>query len=143
VHCRDHAVQLHRARADFGAAGVGLVLIGQKTPRHAAAFRRRLGIDLPVLADKHRDTYKAAGARMGSVGDLLGLRSVAAGVAKTFRSRGKTRQGRVIGNAAQLGGALVIAPDGSVVWSHVSENAADSASPQELLEAGRQASSEG
>jgi peroxiredoxin len=137
VHCREHAVQLHRARSDFEADGVGLVLIGQKTPRHAAEFRRRHGIDLPVLADEHRETYKAAGARMGSLGDLLGPRSVTAGITKVFRSRGKVRQGRVIGSAAQLGGALVIAPGGRIVWSHRSENAADSASAEELLEAAR------
>ena len=130
-------MQLHRARSDFEADGVGLVLIGQKTPRHAAEFRRRHGIDLPVLADEHRETYKAAGARMGSLGDLLGPRSVTAGITKVFRSRGKVRQGRVIGSAAQLGGALVIAPGGRIVWSHRSENAADSASAEELLEAAR------
>jgi hypothetical protein len=135
VHCREHAVQLHRARSDFEAAGVGLVLIGQKTPRHAAEFRRQWGIDLPILADENRDTYKAAGAKMGSLGELLGPRSVVAGISKAFRSRGKIRQGRVIGSAAQLGGALVIAPGGRIVWSHESENAADSASPEELLKA--------
>jgi hypothetical protein len=140
VHCRDHAVQLHRARSDFDAAGAGLVLIGQATPRHAAQFRQRLGIDLPVLADERRETYKAAGARMGSVGNLLGPRSVAGGVTKAIRSLGKVRQGRVIGNAAQLGGALVIAPGGEVTWSHMSENPDDNASPHELLEAARKAS---
>jgi AhpC/TSA antioxidant enzyme len=139
VHCREHAVQLHRARSDFEAAGVGLVLIGQKRPRHAADFRRRHGVELRVLADERRATYKAAGARMGSLGDLLGPRSVTAGVAKLFRSRGKIRQGRVIGSAAQLGGALVIASGGKIVWSHQSEDAADSASPEELLEAARKA----
>jgi peroxiredoxin len=139
VHCREHAVQLHRARSDFEAAGVGLVLIGQKTPRDAAEFRRQYDIDLPILADEKRETYKAAGARMGTLGELLGPRSVVAGIAKTFGSRGKVRQGRVIGNAAQLGGALVIAPGGSIVWSHKSENAADSASPEELLDAARNA----
>jgi peroxiredoxin len=139
VHCRDHAVQLHRARSDFDSEGIGLALIGQKTPRHAADFRRRNGIDLPILADEKRETYKAAGARMGKLGDLLGPRSVVAGISKTFRSAGKIRQGRVIGSAAQLGGALVIAPGGRIVWSHQSENAADSASPEELLEAARTA----
>jgi AhpC/TSA antioxidant enzyme len=139
VHCRDHAVQLHRARSDFDSEGVGLVLIGQKTPRDAADFRRRHGIELPILADGKRETYKAAGARMGKLGELLGPRSVVAGISKAFRSRGKIRQGRVIGSAAQLGGALVIAPGGRIVWSHQSEDAADSASPKELLDAARRA----
>ena len=132
-------MQLHRARSDFEAEGVGLVLIGQKTPRHAAEFRHSHEIELPILADERRDTYKAAGARMGRLGELLGPRSVVAGIASAFRSRGKIRQGRVVGSAAQLGGALVIAPGGKIVWSHKSENAADSASPEELLEAAREA----
>jgi peroxiredoxin len=132
-------VQLHRARSDFDSEGVGLVLIGQKTPRHATEFRRRHGIELPILADQRRDTYRAAGARMGRLGELLGPRSVVAGISKAFRSRGKIRQGRVIGSAAQLGGALVIAPGGRILWSHKSENAADSASAEELLEAARTA----
>jgi peroxiredoxin len=54
-------VQLHRAREQFEAAGVNLVLIGQLTPRHAEHFRRRQGIELTVLADERRTSYNAAG----------------------------------------------------------------------------------
>jgi peroxiredoxin len=135
VHCRDHAVQLHRARSEFEAAGVRLVLIGQATPRHAAHFRRRLGLDLPVLADEKRESYRAAGAKVATAGELLGPAPVARGVMKAVRSRGKIHQGRVIGNAAQLGGAMVITPDGRVPWSHMSEDASDNASPAEILAA--------
>jgi peroxiredoxin len=135
VHCRDHAVQLHRARSEFEAAGVRLVLIGQATPRHAAHFRRRLGLDLPVLADENRESYRAAGAKVATAGELLGPTPVARGVMKAVRSRGKIHQGRVIGNAAQLGGAMVITPGGRVPWSHMSEDASDNASPAEILAA--------
>jgi hypothetical protein len=34
---------------------------------------------------------------------------------------------------------MVIAPDGSVVWSHRSEDASDNAPPEEILAAVRQA----
>jgi hypothetical protein len=47
-------VQLHRERDRFVQAGVGLALIGQATPPHAAHVRRTQGIDLPVLADAER-----------------------------------------------------------------------------------------
>jgi hypothetical protein len=136
-------VQLHRAREQFEAAGIPLVLIGQATPRHAAHFRRRREIDLPVLADESRASYKAAGAKVATAGELLGPKSVSRGLAHTVRSRGKVRQGRVIGNAAQLGGAMVIAPDGRVAWSHMSEDASDNASPQEILAAARRAAGSG
>jgi hypothetical protein len=143
VHCRDHAVQLHRAREQFEAAVVPLVLIGQATSRQAAQFRRRREIDLPVLADESRASYKAAGAKVASAGELLGPRSVSKGLARTVRSRGKIHQGRIIGDAAQLGGVMVIAPDGRVAWSHMSEDASDNATPEEILAAARRAAGNG
>jgi len=129
-------VQLHRARAEFEAAGANLVLIGQATPRHAAHFRRRTGIELPVLADESRSSYVAAGAKMATVGELLGPKVLAKGALSTLRGQ---VQGRPVGHPAQLGGTLVVVPDGTVAWSHMSEDASDNASPQEILEALRAA----
>jgi hypothetical protein len=132
-------VQLHRARSEFEAAGVPLMLIGQATPTHAAHFRRSREIELPVLSDDKRESYRAAGAKVATAGELLGPKSVRAGFARTVRSGGRIHQGRTIGHPAQLGGAMVIAPDGSVAWSHMSEDASDNASPAEILEAARHA----
>jgi AhpC/TSA antioxidant enzyme len=128
---------LDRARSDFKTAGAGLVLIGQASPRHAAQFRRRQGIQLPVLADTDRVTYKAAGAKVAGVSDLFGPKVVAKGVLTGARTM--KIQGRTIGDTAQLGGALVIRPDGAVAWSHMSEDAGDNASPKEILAAVRTA----
>jgi hypothetical protein len=129
---------LDRAREELEAAGGDAVLIGQLTPRHAAHFRRRQGIGLPVLADEQRESYKAAGAKIATMGELLGPRVAAKGLMTTLRT-GKT-QGRTIGHPAQLGGSLVIAPGNQVVWSHMSEDAGDNATPEEILEALRSAS---
>jgi peroxiredoxin len=140
VHCRSHAVELDKARSEFDAAGVRVVLVGQATPRQAAHFRRRLDIDLPVLADESRETYRAAGAKVATAGELLGPKSVTRGLKATFESRGKVHQGRIIGHPAQLGGAMVVAPGGEVTWSHMAEDASDNATPDEILAAARQAS---
>jgi hypothetical protein len=129
---------LGRAREEFEAAGASVVLIGQLTPPHAAHFRRRQGIDLPVLADERRESYEAAGAKIATMGELLGPGVVAKGLMTTLRT-GKT-QGRTIGHPAQLGGSMVIAPGNQVVWSHMSEDAGDNAPPEEILEAVRSAS---
>lgn len=126
---------MDRAREELEAAGAGLVLIGQLTPRHAEHFRRRQGIALPVLADADRASYKAAGAKVGNVGDLLGPSVVAKGLLTSLRT-GKT-QTRTIGHPAQLGGAMVIDPDGTVVWSRMAKDASDNAPPEEILEAVR------
>jgi len=129
-------VQLHRAREQFERDGVRLVLIGQATPRHATHFRRKLGLDpLPVLADEERETYRAVGLKRANLTQLVGPRSVLAGVKHGARSG--VVQGRIIGDAAQLGGEMIVRQDGSVAWSHVQQNAGDTVAPDELLEAAR------
>jgi AhpC/TSA antioxidant enzyme len=130
-------VQLHRAREEFEAAGAGLVLIGQATPRHAAHFRRRQKLELPVLADEHRVSYKAIGARKGSTAQLLGPSVVAKGLLTTARTG--IVQGRTIGSASQLGGAMVIAPGDRVLFEHTAKDASDNATPEQLLAAIRAA----
>jgi peroxiredoxin len=130
-------VQLHRAKEQFDQAGVSLVLIGQLTPRHAAHFRRRLDLDLPVLADERRASYKAAGAKTATLGELLGPKVIAKGIA-TQRKTGQV-QGRTVGHPAQLGGAMLIEPGGAVAWSHMSEDASDNAEPVATLAAARAA----
>jgi prostamide/prostaglandin F2alpha synthase len=130
-------MQLHRARSEFDRAGANLVLIGQATPRDAAHFRRRQGIQLPVLADEERVSYKAAGAKPGGIGDLWHPKVVAKGAMTAVRE--KTMQTRTIGDANQLGGALVIDTEGNITWSHMSTDASDNASPEDILAAVRAA----
>lgn len=114
-------------------------MIGQLTPPHATHFRRRQGIEVPVLADEERVSYKTAGAKMGKVGDLIGPSVVAKGLLTSLRT-GKT-QTRTLGHPAQLGGTMVISSDGSVVWSRMANDASDNASPEEILGAVREAAS--
>ncbi|MBV8734913.1 MAG: hypothetical protein JO120_09050 [Solirubrobacterales bacterium] len=126
---------MDHARDEFEAAGAGLVLIGQATPRHAAHFRRRQGIELEVLADEWRESYRAAGAKIATASELVGPKVIAKGALATVRTR--KLQTRPIGNSAQLGGAMVILPDGRVGWSHMSADASDNAAPREILAAVR------
>lgn len=126
-------MQLHREREALEETGAQLVLIGQATPRQAAHFRRRLGIDLPVLADEKRASYRAAGAKVATLGELLGPKVAAKGLVTSLRSR--QPQGRTVGHPAQLGGTMLIRQDGSVAWSHMSEDASDNATTEEILAA--------
>jgi hypothetical protein len=134
-------VQLHRAHEELEATGGGMVLIGQATPRHAAHFRRRMGLDWPVLADESRRSYGAAGAKVATMNELLGPKVVAKGIVAGARSR--VTQGRTIGHPAQLGGAMVVLPDARVAWSHMSEDASDNATPEEILAAAQAAAERG
>jgi hypothetical protein len=127
-------VQLHRARERFEQAGLGLVLIGQATPRQAKHFARKLDLDgQTILADEDRGTYRLAGFRRANVAQLLGPRSVLAGVKHGARSG--VVQGRIVGDAAQLGGAVVVRPDGTIALHHASQHAGDTIEVDDLLAA--------
>jgi peroxiredoxin len=131
-------VQLHRDREKFAAADARLVVIGQGTPAHAHHFREQFDLEgLEILVDPERAAYKVAGAKVGSLAELLGPRSVLSGIKRAASER--MVQGRTQGHPAQLGGVLVIAPGGEVAWAHLAENAADNPPNDEVLKAVRAA----
>ena len=130
-------MQLHRDREEFEAAGVELAVIGQGTPKHARAFKDDHGLEFTLLVDPDRKTYEAAGAKMGGVTDLFGPRVALRGLKAVAGER--VVQGRTIGHPAQLGGVLVIARGGQIVWSHLANDAGDNPPNEAVLEAARKA----
>ena len=130
-------MQLHRDRDEFEAAGVELAVIGQGTPRHASSFKEDHGLELTLLVDPDRKTYEAAGAKMAGVTDLFSPKVALRGLKAVAGER--VVQGRTIGHPAQLGGVLVIARGGEVVWSHLANDAGDNPPNEVVLEAARKA----
>jgi peroxiredoxin len=126
-------VQLHRDREQFDASGARLVVIGQGTPEQGAAFLASQKVDLPLYVDKGRESYKVAGTKIGTFGELLGPRMVAKGAAATAQLG--IHQGRIVGHAAQLGGVLVIRPGDRIVYTHLSEDVSDIPPNSEVLAA--------
>jgi peroxiredoxin len=131
-------VQLHRAREDFAAAGARLAAIGQGTPKHAQHFVDEYDLDgMQVLVDPERKTYELAGAKIATLDELFDPKVVARATKVTATER--LVQGKTQGHAAQLGGVLVVAPDGRIVYAHMADDASDNASTDEVLEAARAA----
>jgi hypothetical protein len=48
-------------------------------------------------------------------------------------------QGRIVGHAAQLGGVLIVAPDGTIPYAHLAQDASDTPPNDEVLAAARSA----
>ncbi len=130
-------MQLHRARKDFDESGARLVAIGQRGPEDAKEFMRALKVDLPIYTSRDRAAYRAAGTKIGTLGELLGPKSVLKGLRRTASD--KVHQGKIVGHAAQLGGVMVVKPDQSITYAHLSEDASDIPPNDEVLAAARAA----
>ena len=127
-------MQLYRGRDRIEGAGARLVVIGQGTPAQADDFRKAQNVkDLPILVDPKRRTYKLAGTKVGTFTELLGPAVVLKGMRTSAKER--VRQGQTVGHPAQLGGALLVLPDGSVPWTHLANDAGDNADVDEIVEA--------
>jgi len=133
--CRAYSAQLNRASARFAAAGARLTLVGQGTPGDAAHFRQRMRIDLQVLADRDRVTYLWAGTKIATLDELVG--PVVVGRALVAMARERVLIGHNTADEAQLGGAIVVSPGGTIAFTHISRDASDMASPDTLLAAVR------
>jgi peroxiredoxin len=142
VFCRQMAVDVHSHRHGFDEADVELAVIGFGTPEHAREFRRIQNVDLKLLLDPERKVYELVGAKVATLNELIGPRQILRGLRVTIMSRLKlgsiaVHQGRIRDHAAQLGGVLVIAPDGSVRYAYLSEESGDNPPAAEVLAAAR------
>ena len=126
-------MQLHRDRDRFEASGARLAVIGQGTPDMARDFQRSAHVDLPLLVDASRAAYRAAGTKVATLDELISPRVVARGIRRGLASG--VRQGRTAGHAAQLGGVLVVAADGSIPYAHLAEDASDTPPNDEVIAA--------
>jgi peroxiredoxin len=142
VFCRAQAVALYRHRDEFADVGARLVLIGQGTPEEARLFRKIQTVDLPVLVDPDRQAYRAAGAKIATLGEIYRPGLLIKGLLRTLASRLRlgsivVAPGKIQNHPAQLGGVLVVAPDGSIRYAHMSEDAGDIPEPFAVVAAVR------
>jgi hypothetical protein len=121
-------VQLHREVDLIRTAGADLVVIGNGSPSFIAGFRDETGWDGPLYTDPSLAVYKAAELKRGV---LRTLDPRALGKTIKAFSHGQ-RQGRTQGDPWQQGGTLVIAPDGTVLLHHVSENSGDQSQAEQI-----------
>lgn len=91
-------------------------------PSVAAGFRDREHIPFPLLVDPEQQTYAAFGLRKGSLRDIVGPGVVW----RALRSLGQgNRTAKPREDPLQLGGALLVAPGGTVIYEHRNFTSAD------------------
>jgi hypothetical protein len=116
--------------------GVEPYVIGSGSSSQAKRFQQKLeAFALPILSDESRATYRAAGWKRSAVATMLNPKTWARGL----KLVGKFWQGRTEGDPWQLGGALVIRPDGQTVYRFASAESGDHPTIAALEDAARRA----
>ena len=98
----------------------------------AADFKEKQGIPFTLLVDQRRETHRAFELQRGRLLDIVGPKQVVRGLRAfvTGTSAGRpTPQQDVL----QLGGALVVAQGGDVLYRHVATGAEDNAPVADLV----------
>ncbi|MDQ3958029.1 MAG: AhpC/TSA family protein [Actinomycetota bacterium] len=119
---------------EFRAKGAEVAAVGMGLTAMAADFKEKQDIPFPLLVDRRRETHRAFELKRGNLFDVAGPKQVARSV-KSFLT-GNT-QGRPAPkqDVLQLGGAMVVAPGGRVLYSHRASGSEDNAPVDELLDA--------
>ena len=126
---------MHRERDAFKKLGVQAVVIGHSSLRYAKAFVDETRIELPVFVDEKREVYKALHFKRPLLSFLTPKVFKRAAEA---RKEGFTQPG-VHGDAFQLGGVVLLMPDGSMPYTYASQFAGDHPKLEDLKTAVRTA----
>ena len=118
-----------------------VVLVTFTTADELEAYQRRRELPFTILVDTDRDVYDAYGLRRGSFLDVWGWSAIRryweilrpAGPGSRHDLQPATEDTR------QLGGDMVIAPDGRLAWGHWSTRSADRPSVDNIVSAVEQA----
>lgn len=102
---------------ELRAIGVDAYVIGSGTPAQARDFQRHLQAEsVPILVDEKLASYRAAGWKRSATATLhpstwwRGMKSMI-----------QHPQRKTAGDPWQLGGAMIVRPDGEVTWRFLSE----------------------
>ena len=126
IFCRKHAQEVWSQREKYESGGAKIYFIGNGAPYMIKMFKDDLGIqDAPVFTDPTLVSFRASGFKRGflaAVGPRVVVNAVKA------LSEGHVQGGmynKDQGDLWQLGGILVVKPEGKVGYHFISSAAGD------------------
>lgn len=120
MFCAQQVAEFRPHYPELKQQGVEVYVIGSGGPHFAKAFVENEKPEMPIFSDESRASFDAAGLKRSFFG-ILDPRMIAKGCVTAF----KFRQRRTMGDAFQLGGILLVKPDGSVPYHYASKYAGD------------------
>lgn len=115
----------------FEQAGGSVAVVTMGSPAQANAFRQRLSLPFPVLADPDRRAYQAFRLDLGGVAQIAGPRTWLPGIKALFRGGA----GKPVGDVRQMPGAFVIDTAGIVRYAHYARHSADYPEHKKMIKA--------
>lgn len=114
-----------------------VALITFTTPGEVAAYQQRRQLPFPILVDADRHVYESYGMGQGSFLDVWGWRAIRR-YWQILRPSGPGSRDDLqpaTEDTRQLGGDMVISPDGRLVWGHWSNRSTDRPSVDDIVHA--------
>lgn len=107
------------------------MVIGSGDVEHVREFRTTIDYPGEIFTDPSRESFRLLGFQSG-VSGLLGLKALSRGFSAL---KSGFTPGPIQGSALQLGGAVIINPDGTVRYHYVGREAGDHPPVSEILSA--------
>ncbi len=119
-------------RQDEFGADVSFALITFSDPKYLRAYRHRTEWEHPILTDSDRAIYRLFNYGRGSVWRIYGWKVIKR-YATLLRNRSVGKMEKATEDTRQLGGDVVIAPDGEVHWVYRGAGPDDRPSVDEMI----------
>jgi len=129
--CRQQVADLAGYLDDFSQRGAQLVVVGNGGSHDLIKFRDVTGFPGLLLTDSSLKTYEFLKFKSG-VADVIGLKSFTQGFSAL---KAGFIPGSLQGHALQLGGAVVVIPEGKITYLYKSSAAGDHPPVEALLAA--------
>ncbi|MES2857390.1 MAG: AhpC/TSA family protein [Bdellovibrionota bacterium] len=125
IACRAHATQVWNDREKYEGAGAKIVFIGNGQATFIDGFKAELGLQKAmILTDPTLSSFRAAGFRHGFRA-LVQPKTLLNGVKLAMNGNKQMMPSAEAGTNWQLGGILVVKPDGRIAYHYISEALGD------------------
>lgn len=133
VSCRAHAVQVWADRAKYEASGAQIVFVGNGAHHFIKTFKEDLNIqDATVYTDPTLVSFQAMGFKRGFL-VALGPRSIASGLGMFKKGHKQGAYSKSSGDLWQMGGLIVVKPNGTVAYHYISTALGDYPPEQDVV----------
>ena len=129
---------MRQREAEIDALGAKVAVVTFENDFFVRAYVRETNLPWPILIDASRQLYGAYGMERGRLSEIVGLRSWAIYAKLLLKGR---RLRRSTGDVFQLGGDVLVDPQGVVRLHHVGRGPADRPEVDAILDVVRSGSS--